>query len=191
MIQNIRLLLLGLLIVHFSGCNKRTENSMFTLDMGFVEMVRNNEKCVTIFEKGYGIPTNHIKEDLYVESLLNKFLDFNKNTPVKRIVYLQFYREGEIYEMESYAIKVYPDKTIEIVRYGYDEGYIEEKLLKKKKFDFDLFYKELGNENKEYSRNNFLIIDFKSENECVCKFYADLNTTQIEKIRDLSFFDQF
>lgn len=168
--------------------NKQAVNS-FEIDNSVTEVIKNNEKCLEIFEKVFYVDSNTVENNLYTESLINKFVEYNKGQTYERLIYLKIIEEGEVYESTSLGIQI-KNKKVLVTKYSYEDK--QPKFVNKEvsNFDADNFLNLFTDEELKRDRNyNLLIIDFKSNESCNCRFSGSLSGADVKKIKNLTFFD--
>ncbi|WP_299189851.1 hypothetical protein [uncultured Aquimarina sp.] len=176
-------------LLFLSNCKDEQVVKSFKIDNTVNEVIKNNEKCLEIFEKVFYVDSNQVKNNLYVESLTNRFIEYNKDQTYERLIFLKISEEGEVYDSTSFGIQIKNEKAL-ITKYSYDNK--QPKFVSKEisNFDANNFFNPFTEEELKRDRNyNLLIIDFKSNESCDCMFSGSLSRIDIEKIKNLTFFD--
>ncbi len=189
--KNIKIILFlaAFLCILISCKNTRTQE-LFRIDYSVNKIIRNNQKCLKIFNKVFGVDSIHIKNNPYVESVINRFIEYNNDEKYERLIFLRLDEEGEVYNSTLLGIQIKNKKAI-VTKYNYEDK--QPKFVSKEinNFDPDNFLNSFAKEELKRNRNhNLLIIDFKSNTSCDCKFLGKFDFN-INDLKDLSFFDRF
>lgn len=172
-------------IIILVGCKNEPVN-LFTLDERSYEIVKRNKECIKKLNDHYGVNPLHIENEPYVKSLLEDFINFNKDKKYEDVTFISLTIQAEVNDRINLSIgklangngtvtnlldKSYPSKTIE--KYSVE-------VLKSNFLEIQ--------EKKKGTKINAFMINFYNNNSCDCKYYNNLQGIKVEKIEDLSFF---
>ena len=176
--------LIIILVLFMYNCS---EKSTFSIDNSAVESILKTESCVKVLSQGYGLDKSDLNAG-YLESLLFKFIQFNSNLKYQRLVFLKVSQKGEVPNSFIVSLRDIDGKT-EISSY-----FVENQSLKKNELLLNSEIEDvlsMFNWNRaKLSNSNVLLVDFKSNKVCDCKFRNDLSPRMYREVRDLSFFNR-
>lgn len=193
MIRSFRIVFIVAFIMSIYGCNDTRQNARFGIDNSINEVVKNNQKCLEIFEKGYGVDALHIKENPYTESILNRFIQYYKGKQFERLIFLRLDESGEIHNSTLLGLMFITKKKVVVTRYYYEDKKLQTQNKTIINFDMDKFNDFLnknGSLTERFGYDNMLTIDFRSNTSCECRFHGKINFNKSDFI-DLSLFNQF
>ena len=191
MMQNIKITIIISLLFSLNSCKNEYNSKSFEIDRVVNKVIKNNKKCLEIFDKVFYVDSSHIEDNPYVESLVNRFVEYNKGETYERLILLRLNEEGEAYKSTLIGIQIKNNEAL-MTRYDYENE--QPKFISKEINSFNLnnFLSSFKGEELKRDRNyNLLIIDFESNESCNCMFSGSLSRTDIEKIKDFTFFEQF
>ncbi|TSE07894.1 hypothetical protein [Aquimarina algiphila] len=175
----------------FTQCNIKTKKPLFTIDFGANDIVRENSNCREIFEKVFWIDSLQLNKEPYVESVLNRFIGFNRYQSYERLFLIQMDMEGEVSNRSTFNIQI-KNGGASIVKYAYTDGKFTPNTKKIESFNEKAFVDFL-NENSlvERQRNyNIMTFDFENSSSCECRFLGHTDF-DINDLDNLDLFDQF
>lgn len=191
MTKNInKIVVIIFIAVILTGCKDYNEVNLFELSDEVILTLENNQECLDIFKNGFGVDSIETKKYHYVEALTSRFIKKNKGTKYQSFVLIKLNESGEVPASTTLTIGKLANGDGVITKYVSKNNYIKGVSKVISDFNFDEFYKKLGNQASKTARLNtsLLVIDFKSNKSCSCKLY-DLSLSQGEEIKNLSFFD--
>ena len=163
------------------------EKKVFKLEEDVITSIRKNNNCLMLLDEGFGVNQDTIDEVRYLQILLNKIIEENKDVEYQRLIFLRIYEEGEVITISKLTFGVLKNGKGLLKRYHSDK--VESKKIKN--IDLELLYKKIGKpQNKIISgRTKILIIDFKNIDDFECGLYDNLNTNDIEDIKELMIYN--
>ncbi|WP_035086273.1 hypothetical protein [Aquimarina latercula] len=172
-------------------CKPTSKKESFTIDFSVNDIVRKDKNCQEIFKKTYWIDSVQLNTEPYVESLLNRFIGYNRRDSYERLFMIILDQEGEIWTRHKFDVQI-KNSSASIVKYEYKDDKFTPITKKMESFNEQKFEDFLNtNSLIERQRNyNILTFDFKSNNSCECRF---LGRTEfdINDLKNLNLFDQF
>ncbi|MAC64470.1 hypothetical protein [Zunongwangia atlantica] len=190
MIRNInRIVVIIFLSKFFIACQENDINT-FKLSDRMIKTVENNKECLEIFKNNFGVDYIETKKYHYVEALTRRFIEKNKEDKYQSFVLIKLNENGEIPNSTTLTIGKLPNGKGVITKYVFTNNGLKGVSKVFSDFNFDELYKKLGNQASKTSihNTNVLLIDFKSNENCSCKFY-NLSLSKGERIKNFSFFD--
>lgn len=184
-------IIIFILLTSVWQCKPTSKKESFTIDFSVNDIVRKDKNCQEIFKKIYWIDSIHLNTEPFVESLLNRFIGYNRRDSYDRLFMIILDEEGEVSTRHTFDIQI-SNKEASIVKYAYTDGKFTPIAKGIKSFDEQKFEDFLNaNSLVERQRNyNILTFDFKNNNSCECRFLGRTEFV-INDLKNLNLFDQF
>ncbi len=179
------------IVIYFlitTSCNTVSDEVEINSDL--ISRVKNDNDCLSILEKHYGINSKRLEKYKYFESLLSKCIATNIDKKYTRFLFLRLEVIGEVIESFTFSISESSNGKLEVVKYLAENNTIktQKKVLQNHTISdlYDFFEKN----GSQYSVGKILILDFTSTSS-KCNFYNDISLQDVDKIKELNFFKSY